>query len=102
MDDYQERLDHLRAWEGHRNYSLAMLDGMEMLARSNDEYRKRLHQWLRDGDTLLLRDVLADPFTVNHDMTTMAGKLAHFNAWACLDSVGMHSRDAIKEGAWLT
>lgn len=94
MNSYQARLDHLRAFEGHGNYSLAMLTEMELLASEDPEYMKRLDHWLCHGDTLLLRDLLAKPFEVNHDMTTMKGKLAHFNAWACLDSVGMHSREA--------
>lgn len=69
---------------------------IEMHADWNAQYALDFYRWLCNGSTLELRDILAAPFAIDK---SVQGKLDHFNAWACLDSIGMHSRDAIKEAA---
>ena len=74
------QIQHSKA-EGKRSW---LLDKMSAHAELNPFYASQLEEWFEDGDTVFLRDVLADMF--RSYFKNSLEPCAFFNAWTSLDS----------------
>lgn len=74
-----------------------MLEAAE--ADPHSPYAASFALWMRKGGTVSLRDDLCAPFLKtfrDKDDYTKVDEMAWWNAFADLDSAGLHARDAIK------
>lgn len=62
-------------------------------ASTDTAYRATVSRWFHHGDTVLLRDQICAPFSPGAPVNSRE-YLDHFNAFAHLDSAGMHFRES--------
>ena len=73
-----------------RRDAIPMMDAICKRAETDPAYKATLHEWLRDGNTVLFRDKLASPFK-NADFLEPAGHIHHHyypfdDFWMSIDS----------------
>ncbi len=91
-------MDHRHSQDAEAR-GLSFLDQIYKACQTNPEAKSRMHQWLKNGDTLLLRDDILKKYTdYRRDAFTSNAPeaLLDFNAFASLDSAGLHYHEKQK------